>query len=604
MTRDAVRRVFVSTLFPVLLVAATLHGDGAFGQDQLPSGPAAPVPSFDPELDTFWEIETNLGPITVRLFTDVAPRHAANIVRLARLGTYDGRYFHRVVPGFVAQGGGMAPADSGRSGVGYSIAQERDSGVGHDRAGLVSMVAEEDRSRGSEFFIILAPAPWLDDRNTVFGEVVAGMNTVAAIEAVGSKEGTPSTPVKIERSTIREGPSTLAQVEDAVALLAEGEVAVPGTDGWRARIPAPSPVAFVPGKAYHWHLETEHGAIGIELATDAAPRHVANILYLSALGYYDGLYFNRVIPDFIAQGGGTAPSGPGRAGPPYTLPPERSDALRHDRPWRVSMVAGGNGSVSSQFFITLAATPWLDERNTIIGWVVEGFGALAGIEAQGGADGTLEAPVAITRAWVTEGTFRRPREDPALVDLRGFIRRQRVAGRIDAPREGWHRTVPASPDLAFTRGRSYLWHLETSLGPVTIRFLPDVAPRHVASFLYLSELGFFNGLSFHRVIPEFMAQGGRPPEGGPGYTLPTVTDPNVRHDRAGDLSMANTGRPNSEASEFFITFQATGWLDGRHTIFGSVVDGMETVRELERRGRRDGTPTEPLRIERTWVTVE
>jgi len=68
--------------------------------------------------------------------------------------------------------------------------------------------------------------------------------------------------------------------------------------------------------------------------------------------------------------------------------------------------------------------------------------------------------------------------------------------------------------------------------------------------------------------------------------------------------MANTGRPNSEASEFFITFQAAAWLDGRHTIFGSVVDGMETVRELERRGRRDGAPTEPLSIERTWVTVE
>ena len=604
MTRDAIRRLFVSTLLPVLLAAVTLHGDGAFGQDPPPGGPDSPVPSFDPERDTFWEIETNLGPITVRLFTDIAPRHAANIVRLARLGTYDGRYFHRVVPGFVAQGGGMAPADSGRSGVGYSLPQERDPGVGHDRAGLVSMVAEQDRSRGSEFFIILAPAPWLDDRNTVFGEVVAGMSTVAAIEAVGSKEGTPSTPVTIERTTIREVPSTLAQVKDAAALLVERGVAVPGTDGWSGRIPAPPPVEFVPGKAYHWHLETAHGVADIELAAETAPRHVANILYLSALGYYDGLYFNRVIPGFMAQGGGTAPSGPGRAGPPYTLPSERADGLRHDRPWRVSMVASGSESVSSQFFITLAATPWLDERNTIIGWVVDGFDALAGIEAQGGADGTPDEPIVIRRAWVTEGTFRRPREDPALVDLRGFIRRQRVAGLIDAPREGWHRTVPAFPDLAFTRGRSYLWHLETNLGPVTIRFLPDVAPRHVASFLYLSELGFFNGLSFHRVIPEFMAQGGRPPSGGPDYTLPTVTDPDVKHDRAGVLSMANTGRPDSEASEFFITFQATAWLDGRHTIFGSVVDGMETVRELERRGQRDGAPTEPLSIERTWVTVE
>ena len=101
-----------------------------------------------------------------------------------------------------------------------------------------------------------------------------------------------------------------------------------------------------------------------------------------------------------------------------------------------------------------------------------------------------------------------------------------------------------------------------------------------------------------------MAQGGRAPGGGPGYTLPTQADPNVRHDRAGLLSMANTGRSNSEDAGFFITFQATPWLDGRHTVFGIVADGMGTVREIERRGQPDGTPTELLRIERTWVTAE
>lgn len=169
MTKDAIRRAVVSTLLPVVLAAVTLHGDGALGQDQPPGGLDAPAPSLDPDRDVFWEIETNLGPITVRLFTDVTPGHAANIVRLARLGTYDGRYFHRVIPGFVAQGGGMAPAATGPSGVGYSLAQERDPGVGHDRAGLVSMVAQEGRSRGSEFFIILAPAPWLDRTESLAG---------------------------------------------------------------------------------------------------------------------------------------------------------------------------------------------------------------------------------------------------------------------------------------------------------------------------------------------------------------------------------------------------------------------------------------------------
>jgi len=103
MHTEAIRRVLVSLLFPALLAAVALQGADAAGQDQPPGGPEAPVPSFDPGLDVFWEIETNLGPVTVRLFTDVAPRHAANIARLARLGTYDGRYFNRIIPGFVAQ---------------------------------------------------------------------------------------------------------------------------------------------------------------------------------------------------------------------------------------------------------------------------------------------------------------------------------------------------------------------------------------------------------------------------------------------------------------------------------------------------------------------
>ena len=122
--------------------------------------------------------------------------------------------------------------------------------------------------------------------------------------------------------------------------------------------------------------------------------------------------------------------------------------------------------------------------------------------------------------------------------------------------------------------------------------------------MYLSELGYLDDLDFHRVIPGFMAQGGWNPQGGPGYTLPTVAEASVRHDRAGVLSMANTGQPNTEGSGFFITFARTPWLDGKHTIFGSVIDGMETVRKIEKRGNRDGRPSETITVQRTWVTVE
>ena len=207
------------------------------------------------------------------------------------------------------------------------------------------------------------------------------------------------------------------------------------------------------------------------------------------------------------------------------------------------------------------------------------------------------------RVWATEETARKPPEDAALSQLRTYIDEQQKAGKLVPANEGWRRRLPPFPELSFTEGTNYFWHLETSLGLITIRFLTEVAPRHVSSFLYLAEVGYFDGLDFHRVIPNFMAQGGHAP-GGPGWRLPTLSNPGVRHDRAGIVSMANTGQPNTEGSDFFITFQPTRWLDGKHTIFGEVINGMNTVREMEKRGSGSGEPTEPLLIQRTWITAE
>jgi cyclophilin family peptidyl-prolyl cis-trans isomerase len=108
------------------------------------------------------------------------------------------------------------------------------------------------------------------------------------------------------------------------------------------------------------------------------------------------------------------------------------------------------------------------------------------------------------------------------------------------------------------------------------------------------------------VIPEFMAQGGDPRgngTGGPGYEYDGEFDPEVKHNRPGLLSMANSG-PGTDGSQFFLTFVPAPWLDGKHTIFGEVVEGMETVRELEKRGTQGGQTTEPLSIRRATVRIE
>ena len=148
--------------------------------------------------------------------------------------------------------------------------------------------------------------------------------------------------------------------------------------------------------------------------------------------------------------------------------------------------------------------------------------------------------------------------------------------------------------------------MQTSRGNVRIRFMPDVAPMHVTSFMYLTRLGFYDGLSLHRVIPGFMAQGGCPlgtETGGPGYTYDGEFREDVTHDRPGLLSMANAG-PGTDGSQFFLTFATTPWLDGKHTIFGEVVDGMETLQAIEPLGSNDGRPQEPITIERVTLAVE
>jgi cyclophilin family peptidyl-prolyl cis-trans isomerase len=146
--------------------------------------------------------------------------------------------------------------------------------------------------------------------------------------------------------------------------------------------------------------------------------------------------------------------------------------------------------------------------------------------------------------------------------------------------------------------------LHTSAGPVEIEFFDDDAPKTVANFRKLAQDGFYDGLIFHRVIPDFMIQGGCPEgtgTGGPGYTFEDEINQNkvVR----GALAMANAG-PDTNGSQFFIvTTDAAPWLDGKHTVFGRVASGMEAVDSIE------GTPTgagdrpvEDQRIERVELS--
>ena len=128
--------------------------------------------------------------------------------------------------------------------------------------------------------------------------------------------------------------------------------------------------------------------------------------------------------------------------------------------------------------------------------------------------------------------------------------------------------------------------LKTSKGEIEMELFENEAPLTVANFVSLVEKKFYDGAPFHRVLPQFMAQGGDPTGtglGGPGYTIPDeCRQPNARVHFRGSISMANSGRPNTGGSQFFLTFRPTHHLDGRHTVFGRVVKGIEVLAKLQR----------------------
>lgn len=121
--------------------------------------------------------------------------------------------------------------------------------------------------------------------------------------------------------------------------------------------------------------------------------------------------------------------------------------------------------------------------------------------------------------------------------------------------------------------------MHTSKGDIKIELFADIAPVTVANFVNLALNGYYDELNFHRVIPDFMIQGGCPNgsgTGGPGYRFEDECSPKAKHDRPGILSMANSG-PGTNGSQFFITHVETAWLDGRHTVFGRVEDAQDQV---------------------------
>jgi peptidyl-prolyl cis-trans isomerase B (cyclophilin B) len=193
-------------------------------------------------------------------------------------------------------------------------------------------------------------------------------------------------------------------------------------------------------------------------------------------------------------------------------------------------------------------------------------------------------------------------QDQAIKQAEQFVQKQ----NIDKTKLDWKTSLPQPTEFTFSQDKTYQWHLTTSKGDIVVELMPDFAPIHVSSTIYLTTLGFYDNTIFHRIIPGFMAQGGDPlgtGRGDPGYKYAGEFSDDLKHTQGGLLSMANSG-PNTDGSQFFLTFIATPWLDGKHTIFGQVVQGMDVLKNIEKLGSRSGKTSEEVSIVAATIIVK
>ena len=338
---------------------------------------------------------------------------------------------------------------------------------------------------------------------------------------------------------------------------------------------------------------------------------VNNFVFLAREGFYDGVTFHRVLDGFMAQTGD--PTGTGTGGPGYRFESEFHPDLSHDSAGILSMAnAGGLNTNGSQFFITFVPTPRLDGLNP--------DGSEKNCAQRGVSCHSVFGKVTGGMDVVNNLTLRDPSSATTPGDVITTIRiveREQAAQPTAAPQPTPEPTPMAQsgppwdspPDMIIDAAKSYSAVFELEKGDeFEVELYADEVPRVVNNFVFLAREGFYDSVTFHRVLDGFMAQTGDPTgtgTGGPGYRFESEFHPDLSHDGPGILSMANAGGLNTNGSQFFITFRDTAFLDhlnpdgsekncaqrgvSCHSVFGKVTGGMDVVNNLTLRDPSSAT---------------
>jgi cyclophilin family peptidyl-prolyl cis-trans isomerase len=321
-------------------------------------------------------------------------------------------------------------------------------------------------------------------------------------------------------------------------------------------------------------VATDLGTFRFEFAPDKALKHVAHFIELARKGYYDGSAFHRVVAYGMVQGGDPLLKDPKTprnlwgSGGLKQLTAEFSD-LKHER-GVVSTVSIPNqpDSDGAQFFVCITPQPALDGKFSSFGRVTEGMDVVEKIsQSPSAADGMVEKPVRIVKI-----TIEKKREEP------------------------FRNATPA--DLKKNVA------LKTTLGTIKIHMEPDWAPNHVRNFLMLVQSGWYDHTAFHRIVKDFVVQGGmantRP--NGAGHYADRWVHPlkgefrkDVQHVR-GIVSMARANDPDSATTSFFLVLAPAPHLDGQYTAFGRIIEGEDVLAAFEKEELDGETPKRRLEI--------
>jgi len=338
----------------------------------------------------------------------------------------------------------------------------------------------------------------------------------------------------------------------------------------------PPPVSLEEAASLEAVITTDLGVIRFEFFPDKATKHVQAFVKNARAGFYDGSAFHRAVHLGVIQGGDPllkdpkTPRARWGSGALNQLPDEFSDVKHVTGTVSAVRIPGKPNSGGAQFFICASAQPQLDGQFSAFGQVTEGIEVVDKISmAEADAEQKLNAPVKIVSVKIEP-----KREEPFK----------------NAGVDGMRKEVI----------------LHTSLGDLVVTLEPDLAPEHVRNFLKLTQTGWYDHTTFHRVVPGFVVQGGlgqartgnqthyadkwiRPLKGEFSATR--------KHIR-GVLSMARTDDPNSALTSFFIMLAPAPNLDGKYSIFGKVVDGFDTLDKMEKvqRGADGQTPMEKIEL--------